>query len=240
MRLFGKTDKSGSWPGYDLSGTGPAIGSLQTPAFVARTMRAISTDRPDHVISTHVNFGPAAQLAKRFFGTRYTLIAHGIDVHPALSSRSLAALREADRIIAVSEWTRSRVLDLGGIEPKNIVIVPNTIDETRFTVGPKPEALKQRYNIRDDEKVLLTVARLDPRERYKGYDRIIEALPDIENRVGPVRFLIVGSGGDQARVAELAREHGVEAMVTFAGFVPADSASRSLSPGRRVCDAEYR
>jgi phosphatidyl-myo-inositol dimannoside synthase len=224
VRLFGKADRSGSWPGQRLSGAGPLGGSLvQTAGFAMTSLAAIARDRPDHLLSTHVNFGPAAQLAKRFFGTPFTLVAHGIDVHQGLPKRTLAALRDADRIIAVSGWTRDRVLDLGGIEPKNVTLLPNTIDETRFNVGPASESLRRKYSIRDGERVVLTVARLDHRERYKGYDRIIEALPAIQRDCGPVRFLIVGVGEDKARVGALARERGVEAAVSFAGFVPADA-----------------
>jgi glycosyltransferase involved in cell wall biosynthesis len=132
-------------------------------------------------------------------------------------------MRDADRVIAVSNWTRQRVLDLGGISPENVTVLPNTIDEERFTVGAKSTKLQRQYGLAPDEKVVLTVARLDPGERYKGYDRIIEALPAIRKECGPVRFLIVGAGGDRPRVAELARKIGVESAVSFAGFVPADA-----------------
>lgn len=204
VRLLGKTNRS-------------------TARFVFFGLASVARERPDHIISTHVNFGPAAQLAKRFFGTPFTLIAHGIDVHQGLPERTLAAMRDADRIISVSEWTRMRVLDLGGFSPANVTVLPNTIDEERFTVGEKSAKLRQQYGLAPDEKVVLTVARLDPRERYKGYDRIIEALPAIQKACGPVRFLIVGAGGDKPRVAALARDAGVESLVSFAGFVPADS-----------------
>lgn len=204
VRLLGKTNRS-------------------TATFVAFGLASVARERPDHIISTHVNFGPAAQLAKRFFGTPFTLVAHGIDVHQGLPARTLAAMRDADRIIAVSEWTRMRVLDLGGFSPANVTVLPNTIDEERFTVGEKSPALRQQYGLSPDEKVVLTVARLDPRERYKGYDRIIEALPAINKACGRVRFLMVGAGDDQPRVAALAREAGVESSVSFAGFIPANA-----------------
>lgn len=219
VRLFGKTDRSGQWNGLRLSGTGVFGGSLQTANFIGTAIGSIITDRPDHVISTHVNFGPAAQLAKRFSRVPYTLVAHGIDVHPGLPRTSLSAIRDADRIIAVSVWTRDRVLDLGGVDPDNVVILPNTVDENRFSVGPKSAQLIQRYKLQPGEKVILTVARLDDTERYKGYDRIIEALPSIHKRCGAVRFIIVGSGDDRPRIAQLAKQKRVEDSVTFAGFV---------------------
>jgi glycosyltransferase involved in cell wall biosynthesis len=223
VRLYGKSDRSGSWPEFQLSGAAPFGGSFQTASFALSSIGSVARRRPDHIVSTHVNFGPAAQLAKRFFGTRFTLVAHGIDVHQGLPARTLAALRDADRIIAVSAWTRDRVLDLGGIQPENVTLLPNTIDESRFTVGPRLESLRAKYKLKPDERVLLTVARLDHRERYKGYDRIIEALPMVQRTCGPVRFLIVGTGEDRDRVAKLAAERGMDSAVSFAGFVPAES-----------------
>lgn len=233
VRLIGKVDKSGSWPGFNLYGAGMLGGFLQTPGFAAAGLAAAAIDRPDLIISTHVNFGPAARLAKKLFGVPYSLVAHGIDVNQGLPGRTLIAIREADRVIAVSRWTRDRVLDLGGIDPTDLAILPNTIDESRFTVGQKSRTLIERFGIRQDEKILLTVARLDHRERYKGYDRIIEALPEIQRKCGPVRFIIVGAGQDRTRVAALAISHGLESSVSFAGFV----APEELADHYRLADA---
>jgi glycosyltransferase involved in cell wall biosynthesis len=233
LRLFGKNDSSGSWDGHDLTGGKPLGGAVRTAVFAGATLGAVLRSRPQHVISTHLNFGPVALLAKKLFGTRYTLVAHGIDVHPDLPSRTLDAMRNADRIIAVSEWTRGRVTALGGIDPANVSIVPNAFDETRFTVGPKPQWLRKAYGIVPGEKVLLTVGRLDRRERYKGCDRVIEALGEIQQRCGPVRFIVVGTGDDRERIIALAREKGQEKSVVFAGFVPPED----LADHYRLADA---
>ena len=232
LRLFGKNDRSGSWGGHALTGGKPLGGAIRTAGFAVAILGAVVRSRPNHVISTHLNFGPLALIAKRLFGTRYTLVAHGIDVHPDLPPRTLEAMRRADRIIAVSEWTRGRVTALGGIDPRNVSILPNAFDETRFTVGPKPQWLREAYGIRADEKVLLTVGRLDQRERYKGYDRIIDALSEIQQRCGPVRFIVAGTGDDRDRVVALAREKGHEKSVIFPGFV----APEDLADHYRLAD----
>lgn len=188
--------------------------------FAAGCLASAVRYRPDHIISTHVNFGPVAHIASRMLGTKFTLVAHGIDMHPALPAATLAALRAADSIVAVSSWTRLRVLDLGGIDPANVSILANTLDEERFTVAPAAEALTRRYDIRDDERIVVMVARLASDERYKGYDRVIQSLPALQKECGPVRFVLVGEGEDRQRIEQLARELGVERAVTFAGFVP--------------------
>lgn len=220
LRLFGKLDYSGSFHGIPLWGAGQFPGFSRKHLFAARVLTSVLRRRPDQIISSHVNFGTVANLAKRTRGIKFTLVAHGIDIHPGLPPDSLAALRAADSILAVSQWTRLRVLDLGGIEPETVRVLANTFDEERFNVTSDTGQLRERYGIRDDERVILTVARLSPEERYKGYDRVIRALPAILDACGAVRFMIVGEGADRARIHAITRVMGLERHVTFAGFVP--------------------
>ncbi len=131
-------------------------------------------------------------------------------------------MRAADRIVAVSEWTRLRVLDLGGIETSAVTVLPNTFDEDRFDVAPPREELRERYGLRPGERVILTVARLAPHERYKGYDRIIRALSAVRESCGEVRFILVGKGDDRERVEAVSSVLGVRRLVTLAGFVSDD------------------
>lgn len=219
--LFGKLDVGGSWNGMPLSGSGRS-NFAQKPRFAALCLASCARRKPDAVISTHLNFGPVAHLAKKTVGTPFTLVAHGIDVHTGLPRRTLAALRAADRVVAVSSWTRERVLALGGIEPERVKVLANTLDESRFTLGAKPRTLLDRYSIAPGERVVLTVARLKAEERYKGYDRLVEALPLIQAACGKVRLVIVGDGDDASRVRAMARRVGVEDAVTLTGFLSDD------------------
>jgi glycosyltransferase involved in cell wall biosynthesis len=220
LRLFGKSDPAGMWQDFPLWGAGRSAARLQTPRFAAGLLAACGRQRPDHVISTHLNFGPVAHLAKRLFGIPYTLSAYGIDVHAGLSGSRLNALRNADTVIAASAWCRQRLLDFAKVDPARVCVLPQTVDEARFTTGEKPQHLLARYKLRPQERVILTVARLDASEAYKGYDRVVKALPAVRAACGPVRYLIAGSGDDRARVEAIARACGVEDAIVFAGFVP--------------------
>lgn len=234
LRLFGKADMPGEWDGMPVWGAGKYSRGMRSPIFAGAVLAACARHRPDHVISTHLNFGAVARLAKRGTGTSFTLVAHGIDVHDGLSSVRHAALRSAERVIAVSAWTRGRVLGLGGIDPCRVRVLPNTLDERRFTIGHRSEELAKRYAIRPEEKVVLTVARLSSSDRhpgdgrpsterasgYKGCDRMLRALPAVRAACGPVRYLIVGHGTDRRNLESVVRELGLHESVTFAGFVP--------------------
>jgi glycosyltransferase involved in cell wall biosynthesis len=99
------------------------------------------------------------------------------------------------------------------------VLLPPTFDANSFFPGPKPARLLERYGLRVDQPVILTVARLAGAERYKGYDQILEALPVVQRRFPDVRYVLVGQGDDRARIDARIRELGLGDAVTMAGFV---------------------
>jgi glycosyltransferase involved in cell wall biosynthesis len=67
--------------------------------------------------------------------------------------------------------------------------------------------------------VILTVARLAGEERYKGFDEVLEALPQLALRTPAVSYLIVGDGPDRSRLEAKATTLRVRDRVIFAGFV---------------------
>jgi glycosyltransferase involved in cell wall biosynthesis len=219
LRLFGKSDAAGTWQDFPLWGTGRSA-RLQTPHFAAGLLAACGRQRPDHIISAHLNFGPVAYLAKRLFGVPYTLSAYGIDVHEDLSTSRRNALRNADTVIAASTWCRQRLLDIVKVDPSRVCVLPQTVDAVRFRSGSKPQHLVDRYGLRPGERVVLTVARLDANEGYKGYDRVVQALPRVRAVCGPIRYVVAGDGDDRARLEAIARAAGVADALVLAGFVP--------------------
>jgi phosphatidyl-myo-inositol dimannoside synthase len=198
VKLYGKDDRS-------------------TAFFAASAIGGAGAGRPDVVISTHINFGPAARLAKGLFHVPYVLVAHGIDVHPQLSMQRRNGMISANAVWAVSSWTKQRVVDLGA---DNVRVIGNTVDDERFTTGRTSAGFRARYRLGESEKVILTVSRLDADEAYKGHDSIIRALPLLRSAAGMVRYLIAGTGEDRSRIEHLAASCGVSEMVTFCGFVP--------------------
>jgi phosphatidylinositol alpha-1,6-mannosyltransferase len=75
---------------------------------------------------------------------------------------------------------------------------------------------------RDEKETLLTVARMDGRQRYKGHDRIIDAIPQLVARGHDIAYVIVGEGDDRPRLEERARANGIADRVHFAGPVAAE------------------
>jgi phosphatidylinositol alpha-1,6-mannosyltransferase len=106
------------------------------------------------------------------------------------------------------------VLSGTSLPAERVLVVPNTVRE-EFCPGDGG-GFRRSLQL-DGKRVLLTVARLDARERYKGHDRVIAALSDLAGNGHDVVYLIAGSGDDQSRLEALARKAGVAERVRFLG-----------------------
>jgi glycosyltransferase involved in cell wall biosynthesis len=203
---------------YTCAGTVPM--QLRTVLYSAQLTQAAFQERPDLIILSHANFGVLAAPLKRWLGIPFWTIAHGTEVWNIHNRAKAHSLRQADRILAVSHYTRDRLLAEEALPPEQIGLLPNTFERDRFQPGPKPPHLLARYGLRSEQPVLLTVARLDALQPYKGYDQLLYALLPIREAVPDVHYLIVGTGSDRDRVERLITQLHLQACVTLTGFVP--------------------
>lgn len=205
---------------------------LRTAAYASQLLSQGLLQSPTLVIATHVNFSVAAYWLKRLGGVPYWIVAHGLESwnieRPALKK----ALAYADKIISVSDYTRDRLLKEQNLAPEQISLLPNTFDEGNFAIGDKPEYLRKRYGLQPNQPIILTVGRLDQIDRYKGYDKILRALPKIRTYFPDIHYLLVGSGSDRSRVESLIQQLDLADCVTLTGFVP-DS---ELTDHYNLCD----
>jgi len=122
----------------------------------------------------------------------------------------------ADLVLCVSRHTRSAVLSWAEIAPERVLVVPDTVREA-FTPG---DGSTQRTALAlEGKRILLTVGRMDPRERYKGHDRVIAAISNLVAKGHNICYLVVGEGTDRIRLEALARGAGVSERVRFLGRV---------------------
>ena len=235
IRVFTMHDSPGTLPRPARSRlsfytTGNVHTRLRTTVFAARTLQAALRERPDLVITTHVNFTPVARALKRWAGVPYWGVAHGFEAWEVSKPQVRQGMAEADRILAVSRFTRNRIRQSQSLQ--NLGILPNTFDASRFQITAKPQHLLQRYNLRPDQPVILTVNRLAAGEPFHSYDQILAALPTIRQSLPNVHYLIVGKGDDRPRLERLIAESHLQDYVTLAGFVP----DQDLPDHYALCD----
>jgi glycosyltransferase involved in cell wall biosynthesis len=193
--------------------------SLRTPFFATQLITNGIWQKPDLVITTHLNFTIAAYWLKRLMGIPYITIAHGVEAWNITNPQRQKALQYADKILAVSNYTRERLLKEQNLDHSKVSLLPNTFDNSRFTIKPKPTYLLDQYQLKPNQPVILTVNRLSSRESYRGYDRIIEALPYIRQHIPNVHYIIVGKGDDRQRLEKSITQQNLQDCVTLAGFI---------------------
>jgi glycosyltransferase involved in cell wall biosynthesis len=192
---------------------------LRTLVFTSQVIGSGMRQLPNLVISTHLNFTVAAYYLKRFTGIPYWTVAHGVEAWNIKKPSLQKALHHADRILAVSNYTRDRLIQEQNLDPNKVVLLPNTFDAYRFKIAPKPTYLLERYKLTDNQPVILTVCRLCASESYKGYDKVLEALPHIRQTIPNIRYIIAGKGDDRPRIEALIEKMQLQDCVTLAGFV---------------------
>jgi phosphatidylinositol alpha-1,6-mannosyltransferase len=99
---------------------------------------------------------------------------------------------------------RLRVI-YAGVNPEGFVVQPGQVEELRARLGL------------GSEKLILTVSRLVAR---KGQDQVLRALPRVKEAVGPVRYVIAGSGPEEPRLRELSQTLHLEQESLFLPEVP--------------------
>ncbi|WP_245894797.1 glycosyltransferase [Nostoc cycadae] len=203
---------------FHFAGSLPA--KFRTPLFAAQLVGNGLIKKPDLVLATHLNFAVASLILKRLVGIPYWVVAHGIEAWNIKNKYLQTALMEADLILAVSSYTRDRLLKEQNLAPQKVTILPNTFDAHRFQPALKPDYLLAKHHLQPTQSVILTVARLSAGEQYKGYDQVLQALPQIRQSIPNVHYVIVGQGTDRPRIEQLIAQLKLQDCVTLAGFVP--------------------
>ena len=183
-------------------------------AYSIAALRTAIFQKVDVVFCGHLFMAPLAALIARLKDAKLIVQTHGIEAWSRPTRMQRAALERADLVLCVSRYTRAAVLSWASIAPERVLVVPNTVREA-FTPG---DGAAQRLAwAGEGEKILLTVARMDARERYKGHDRVIAAIPDLVAKGHDICYEIVGEGDDRSRLEMLARDAGVSERVRFLG-----------------------
>ncbi|MDR2719927.1 MAG: glycosyltransferase family 4 protein [Nitrososphaerota archaeon] len=125
-------------------------------------------------------------------------------------------LKQADKIIAVSNATKEYVISLGA-KPKKIKVLHNGVDLNRFKPLPNvKENMRKKLGIPKDAKVVLTVRRLV----YKnGVDTLIDAANIAVKKRQNLVFVIAGKGPDLVSIQGQIEQLGLENNLKLTGFV---------------------
>ncbi len=196
------------------------LGARNVPAFIWSTFRSLIKNREfGLVLCGHINILPLAWIIARIFRVPLVLEIYGIDAwNPTKRILTDFLVHYVEGIISISEYTRQKFIQWSKIPKEKIELLPNAIHIEKYGIKPKAPGLIQRYELAG-KKVLLTFGRLVSRERAKGFDEVLELLPDLVQSIPNVVYLIAGDGPYREKLQQKTNELGMEKHVIFTGLV---------------------
>ena len=217
---------------YESLNTGFRLGipySIPTVSSFGTFLKAVKSSKIVHAHGhPYLTSLVAAKLAKRY-NKPFVLTQHNtfieyknlFDKVERLNDLAIGkeTLKEADKIITVSNATKDYVLSLGA-KPKKVKVIYNGVDLERFRPSAeKREEMRKNLGIPQNSKVAITVRRLVFKN---GVDTLIECANIVAKENPNIIFLVVGKGPDQSSVQMRAQQLGIENNFRLTGFVKDD------------------
>jgi glycosyltransferase involved in cell wall biosynthesis len=130
-------------------------------------------------------------------------------------------MHAADKVIAVSYFTRNVIISQYGVSGERVEVVHNGVDRS----GNGSWALAGA-GINKDEKIVLFLGRIT---MQKGPEYFLQAAKKVLDVMDNVKFVMAGSGDLMQRVVEMAAELGIGHKVLFTGFLRGEDVQRIYS-----------
>jgi len=170
--------------------------------------------------ATWIPCGVAALLLYKIWRKPYIITTYALELLEPQQSRYRTGvmklvLNNAYRVIAISNYTRNILLDLG-ISKQKIELIPLGVNIKRFEQKKDTSDIIKKYGIQN-KKIILTVSTLI--YPYKGHDRVIKALSKVVVKIPDATYLIVGGGPLKENLEDLVNKLKLENHVIFVGQV---------------------
>ncbi|MEP6949719.1 MAG: glycosyltransferase family 4 protein [Ginsengibacter sp.] len=181
--------------------------------------------KSDVVILSHINLLLVGWFIKKISPcTKIILLAHGIEIWYPLNFRKRKMFRCCDKILAVSSFTQNKIMEVHGLAKEKCAVLNNCLDPflPLPSLHKKNEALLKKYGFTTTDTILMTLTRLSSKERYKGYNKVIEAIGNLQMRYPHVKYLIAGSYDTREKVFldTLINKLGIQNVIVMPGYIP--------------------
>ncbi len=202
------------WHGFDRARVG-LVWKLQNRLLAAQ---------PDLVLFTHVHLAGLAKMVRVTAPrARIAVLGHGVEVWKKLRGQIGRGLREADAVVAPSEFTRAKMLELNGVAPERVTVIAHGLSSDWVQMFSRG----RRENGAGAGHTMLSVTRLIRADVQKGVDAVLRAMPEILRRCPEARYVVAGDGNYRAALEELAVKLGVAGRVEFRGELTSEALCRA-------------
>lgn len=118
-------------------------------------------------------------------------------------------MEEANKVIAVSNYTKKKIIEHYGIAPDKIEVVHNAIDFENY-------AIEKLHALKKDNKVVLFLGRLT---LQKGPDYFVYSAKKVLEHYPNVVFVMAGSGDMEKYIIRKVADMGIADRFIFTGFL---------------------
>jgi len=123
-------------------------------------------------------------------------------------------LSKFDRVVAVSDEVKNKILD-SGIPEYKVLKISNGIAVEDYSGNNERDNIRTDFGIDKDSIVIGNVGRLDDN---KGIDNLLKVIKSLTEKHEDILLLIVGDGPSTQKLQENAKVLGIKEKVVFAGF----------------------
>ncbi len=193
--------------------------------------------KSDIIFLGHCNLTfPITLLNKFFFKKKIYLFVHGIEVWKKLPTHKIKAINLCNKLLSVSNFTAKKAMTMLSINPDKVSIFHNTLAPINtFAIATHKSALlMSKYGLSEKDQILLTITRLSNTEKNKGYEKVLEALPNLLLKHPHLKYLLAGKVDDyeKVRIQKLIEKLGIADAVILTGFI----ADEELTAHYQLCD----
>jgi glycosyltransferase involved in cell wall biosynthesis len=128
-------------------------------------------------------------------------------------------LERANKIIAVSHFTKRELLEYYKVPEKKIRVIHNGVNVNKFKPAKDKRKIKEALGFKADDLAIVSVGRLYAR---KGLFTLIESMPAVVKRFKNAKFIISGKGqsDEMRKLVNYADRIGVKDSIIFTGYYP--------------------
>ncbi len=190
--------------------------------------------KADVVIISHINLLVAGWLIKKVHpATKIILMAHGIEIWGDLKPAKKKMLEACDKIICVSHYTEQQIREKHRFHTTALTVLNNCLDpflNSQHT-AEADNNLRKQYSFTPEDVVLLTLTRLSSKDRYKGYEFVLEAMKKLATKNKNIKYLLAGRSSDneQLFIKSLIKQYALEENVILAGYIPEEDLATLFS-----------
>ena len=182
--------------------------------------RKIKRDNIKHITSQELAYLLKSLKLDKTIITCYDLIPWAYEKnYSSFWKNNIKGLKEADKIITISEFSKDEIIKYVKYPEDNIEIVYPAVDHnTYYKTGDK--SILKRLNISDSCKVIMYVGSEEPRQNV---DQLIKAFSEVKKKLGEVKLIKIGSPnlhGAREKLLELIEMLNLQKDVIFMDYVP--------------------